>query len=172
MWTYSNLTKLYESKIINNAIQRFHLYPELRKGRELSKNISNDVIGFFKNEKKKDVTGFDRIASHFHGASINDFIHSGNIDRVDDYRSAIEELCDLFDYVNFETEHIKFSNMSKIASSYRDRQHLEHAYICDYFVSDDIRLKNRARAIFDILGIGTKVIGINELKNNLKSQCL
>jgi hypothetical protein len=169
---YSKLTKLYESTLINNVIQHFHFYPELRKGRELSKNISNDVIGYFNSEKKKDVTGFNRVVSHFSNTSINDFIHSGYISVIDDYRDAIEQLSNLFDYVNFETEHVKFSNMSKIASSYRDRQHLEHAYICDYFVSDDIRLKNRAQAIFEILSIKTKVIGINELKANLKNKTL
>ena len=169
---YSKQTKLYESTIINNAIQHFHFYPELRKGRELSKKISNDVIGYFKSEKKKDITGFDRIDSHFQNTSIHDFIRSGNIGVINDYRNAIEQLSNLFDYVNFETEHVKFSNTSKIASSYRDRQHLEHAYICDYFVTDDIRLKNRANIIFDIIGIKTKVIGINELKKNLKNQSL
>ncbi|HCH4005088.1 TPA: hypothetical protein NKV74_004512 [Vibrio parahaemolyticus] len=169
---YSKLTKLYESKIMNDVIQHFHFYPELRKGRELSETISSDLVGYFKGKEKKDLTGYDKIVSQFYNTSIGEFVHSGNIGKVDDYRDTIENLSDLFDFVNFETEHVKFSNKNKIASSYRDRQHLEHAYICDYFVSDDARLRSRAQVIFEILGVKTKSISINELKSHIKAGSL
>lgn len=161
---YSGLTKLFESTIVSDLIRDFHAYPELRKGHELSNAISRDVIGFFKRNKKETISGFNHVKHKFSNTSIGEFIDSGSIGVIEDYRTVIEDLSFLFDFVNFETEHLKLSNINKIASSYRDREHLEHAYICDYFVTEDKRLKNRARIIYEILGVKTKVIGINELK--------
>ncbi|MEE3664046.1 hypothetical protein V2I52_19360 [Brenneria sp. g21c3] len=165
---YFGLTKLFESTIAPDFIKYFHAYPELRKGRELSNTISSDIIGFFKRNEKEKVSGFNYVKHKFSNTSIGEFIDSGSIGFVEDYRTAIKDLSSLFDFVNFETEHLKFSKINKIASSYRDRAHLEHAYICDYFVTEDTRLKNRARIIYEILGVKTQVIGINELKKNLK----
>ncbi|QSD31671.1 hypothetical protein H5A29_01670 [Pectobacterium brasiliense] len=142
---YFELTKLCESTIAADFIKHFHAYPELRKGRELSNTISSDVIGFFKGNTKENVSGFNYVKHQFSNTSISEFIESGSIGFVQDYRTVIEELSSLFDFVNFETEHIKLSNIKKIASSYRDKAHLEHAYICDYFVTEDTRLKNRAK---------------------------
>lgn len=166
---YSKLTKMYEKTTMNDVIQHFHLYPALRKGKELNKTISDDVIGYFKSEDKKDVSTFNQIKIKFSNTIISEFIQSGDIGVVDDFRGCIEQLSNLFDFVNFQTEHAKFANFNKIASSYRDRMHLEHAYICDYFVSEDVRLRNRAQIIFEILGVKTKAISINNLKSYLKN---
>lgn len=161
---YFGLTKSFESTIATDFIRNFHTYPELRKGRELSNAISCNVIEFFKKNKKETISGFNHVKHKFSNTSINEFIDSGSIGFIEDYRTVIEDLSSLFDFVNFETEHLKLSNINKIASSYRDREHLEHAYICDYFLTEDKRLKNRARVIYEILGVKTKVIGINDLK--------
>lgn len=169
---YSKSTKLYESTIMNDFIKHFHFYPEFRKGRELSNTISGDLIGYFKGKVKKDLACYDKIVSKFYNTSISEFIQTGDVGEIDDYRDVIEKLSDLFDFVNFETEHVKFANKKKVASSYRDKQHLEHVYICDYFVSDDIRLRNRAKVIFEILGVKTKSISTNELKSYVKAGSL
>ncbi|MBO2596330.1 hypothetical protein I6M54_16050 [Shewanella algae] len=169
---YSKLTKLYESHVMNDVLKHFHLYSELRKGKELVKLISDDFIGFFSSSEKSSLAGFDKILCKFQNTIIGDFVQSGDIGEIDDYREAIIQLSSLFDFVNFETEHVKLANFKKIASSYRDRQHLEHAYICDFFVSDDIRLRNRAKVAFDILGIKTKALSINEFKSSLKANSL
>lgn len=161
---YSGLTKLFESTIVSDFISNFHAYPELRKGHKLSNAISSDIIGFFKRNKKETISGFNHVKHKFTNTSIGEFIDSGSIGCIKDYRTVIEDLITLFDFVNFETEHLKLSNINKIASSYRDREHLQHAYICDYFVTEDKRLKTRARIIYEILGVNTQVIGINELK--------
>ncbi|MBH1919753.1 hypothetical protein [Serratia surfactantfaciens] len=161
---YFELTKIFESTIALEFIKNFHTYPELRKGRELSNALSCDVIGFFKGNKKETVSGFNHVKNKFLGTSICEFIISGRIDFIENYRAVIGDLISLFDFVNFETEHLKLSNVNKISSSYRDREHLEHGYICDYFVTEDRRLKNRAEIIYGILGVKTKVIGINDLK--------
>ena len=169
---YSKLTKLNERNRMVTFIQDYHIYPELRKGRELSQKISKNVIDFFKGENKMEVAGFKYVISKFSKTSIRKFVASGNIDVIEDYKAAVSDLSDLFDFVNFETEQIKFSNLRKIASSYRDRKHLEHAYICDYFVTADNKLKNRAEIIYKILGLKTKVINIKDLKSKLKNQNL
>ncbi len=169
---YSKLTKLYENHVMYDVLKHFHLYPELRKGKELVKLISSDFIGFFSGSEKSSLAGFDKIVFKFQNTIIGDFVQSGDVGKIDDYREAIINLSSLFDFVNFETEHVKLANFKKIASSYRDRQHLEHAYICDFFVSDDIRLRNRAKVAFDILGIKTKVLSINEFKSSLKANSL
>lgn len=169
---YSNLTKLFEYTVVNDLIKNHHVYPELRKGRKLNQRISSDIIGFFNEEAKKDTLGFNHVASKFHGTSIEEFVYSGKIVQVEDYETAIEQLSSLFDFVNFGTEDIHPSNYSKIASSFRDRKHLEHAYICDYLVTDDSNLKKRAEVIYEILGIKTKIIGINDFKKMLKQQRL
>lgn len=167
---YSKLTKLFEFTIVSNFIKNFHAYPELRKGRELSNTISSDVIGFFKGNTKEKVSGFNYVKHKYSNTSIDKFIDAGSIGFVEDYQTVIEDLSSLFDFVNFETEHLKISNSNKIASSYRDRAHLEHAYICDYFVTEDTRLKNRAKIIYEILDIKTKVVGVNELKKILRQK--
>ncbi|NIG81771.1 hypothetical protein F3J34_50535 [Klebsiella sp. Ap-873] len=165
---YFRLTKSFESTIALELFKSFHAYPELRKGRELSNAISSDVIGFFRGNAKETISGFSYVKQKFSNTSIAEFIDSGSIGFVEDYRTVIEDLSSLFDFVNFETEQIKLSNINKMASSYRDREHIEHGYICDYFVTEDTRLKSRARIIYEILGVKTQVIGIHELKKKLK----
>lgn len=166
---YSQLTKTFEKTIINDFIRRYHYHPELRKGRELNKKISDDIYGFFKSDSKKIIPGFELVKNEFSDKNISDFIESGEIGEIEDVREAIENFSYLFDFINFETEALKLSNFNKIASSYRDNKHLEQAYICDYFVTEDQKMKSRAKIIYKTLNIKTKVLGINEFKARIKS---
>lgn len=165
---YSKLTKIFEKTLINDFIRRYHDHPELRKGRELNKKISDDIYGFFKSKSKEKTPGFNLVKNEFSNTNISDFIDSGEIGEIEDVREAINNLSSLFDFINFETEALKLSNLNKIASSYRDNNHLEQAYICDYFLTEDKRMKSRAEVIYRILNIKTEVMGINELKEKIK----
>lgn len=82
-----------------------------------------------------------------------------------DIRTSIENLNKLLDFINYETEALSFNNKAKIYSSYRDGQHLQHAYICDFFATDDKRLANRAKLIFELIGVKTKVISMKDMMN-------
>lgn len=169
---YSKMTKLFEKTNLNDCIKHYHLYPELRKGKEINNKLSSDFIEFFKSENKENILGFKLVKSNFENTVISEFVENGHIGKINDVREVIDKFNELLDFVNFETENINFSNLKKIASSYRDRQHMEHAYLCDYFVTDDARLNKRAKLIYKIIGVKTKVININEFRTIIKSSCV
>lgn len=161
---YSKLSKLYEKDVLLSAFQRDYLYPELRKNSLLNQKLSADFINFFKNESKTSIEGFNTISYKFsHDKNLHNFITTGCIGDIDDYRQTISNLNALLDFVNFKTETVSYNNRAKIYSSYRDSQHIEHAYVCDYFATDDKNLSERAKVIFKIIGCTTKVISSNEM---------
>ncbi|MFT4300375.1 MAG: hypothetical protein QM579_01345 [Desulfovibrio sp.] len=166
---YSELTKKYENSRLLEFVKNYHVHPNLRKGTDLYNKVSKNLIDFFKGEQKSKISGYEEIRSKFNNTCVGGFVNSGSFGVIKDHREAIEELTNLFDFINFETEQVKFSNKKKIASSYRDKCHLEHAYICDYFVTEDKRLQKRATAIYKILGIKTGVIDMKTLKSKLNS---
>jgi hypothetical protein len=83
-----------------------------------------------------------------------------------DKRSIIDKLSKLLNLLNFGTENLSFANKNKIYSSFRDQQHLEHAYICDFFITNDKNLKKRGELIYSITDIQTKFISVESFHEN------
>ncbi|WP_334598657.1 hypothetical protein [Pseudomonas alvandae] len=74
----------------------------------------------------------------------------------------IDELCDFLDFINYKTEAL--SEQDKIRSSLQDAEHLKHAWLADYFITDDKRLRARGELIYSVIGVKTKFINRGELK--------
>ncbi|ENP0873878.1 hypothetical protein ACCI29_004376 [Vibrio parahaemolyticus] len=164
--SYNDLTKLYENTVFLNKYREHFLYESLRKNGKVSSLISNDIVGFFSGDDKHQLKGYSDIVSEFSQyEDISCFIRSGKFPKVKDIRTSIENLNKLLDFINYETEALSFNNKAKIYSSYRDGQHLQHAYICDFFATDDKRLANRAKLIFELIGVKTKVISMKDMMN-------
>lgn len=166
---YHKLTKFFEQTRFIDVVKHYHMYPELRKGKSLNNEIMKDVAAFFKSTSKSECLGYSQVKNKF---STNDyiakFIKDGSLEMsaTSDIRETISSLSELFDFINFETEKVCFSNKSKIYSSYRDRQHLEHAYLCDFFITNDNKLKNRGKAIYSFIGASTKTLTVKEFFND------
>jgi hypothetical protein len=167
---YRGLTKKFEKDVFSKFFMNYHLHPELRKGGDFSNKFSKNPISFLENAEKKSVSGFEKVLCFFYDCEwLVELIETGKVGAIDSNRDAIEKLLELFDFVNFKTEAVKFSNIKKIVSAYRDKCHLEHAYICDYFVTNDERLVARAKIVYPLLGIETKIMTLNEFKDFVRN---
>lgn len=85
------------------------------------------------------------ISSHPHGKTY------GLSNRI----AAIVELIDMIGY--WKDKETEKSNYARLW----DSNHIFFASHCDYFVSDDKRARNKARVIYDIYNIDTKVVSSN-----------
>lgn len=167
---YSKLTKTFETHRFIKVIEHYHNYPQLRKGRELYNEICKDPIKFFNNDGKANIPGFELIERNFGNVQlISGLIKSGKVRETTSQEKSqlIEDILKLFDFINFETESVRLDNARKIYSSYRDNSHLIHAYITDYFVTDDAKLKSRGNIIYSLIGSNTKVINSKEFSQLL-----
>ncbi|UXL39800.1 hypothetical protein N7D90_06480 [Pseudomonas fragi] len=152
------------------VIEHFHEYPELRKGKSLSNALAKDGAAFFNNPESQATLGYQSLRSKFYlREHAFEFITSGKVHGLEsnEIRSVINELLEVLDFCNYETESVKFSNFRKIASSYRDNEHIAHACIADYFVTDDEKLKARGNLIYPIVGARTQVVGVKEFLEKL-----
>lgn len=167
---YSKLTKTFETHRFVKVIEHYHNYPELRKGREFYNEICKDPIKFFNDDGKINIPGFELIERNFgNNQLIADLINSGKVREttLQEKNKLIEDILNLFDFINFETESVRLDNAKKIYSSYRDNSHLIHACITDYFVTDDAKLKKRGNIIYSLIGSNTKVISSKEFSQLL-----
>lgn len=167
---YSKLTKKFETHRFIKVIQHYHDYPELRKGKVLYNELGKDPIKFFLKETKSDIPGYELVEKAFRGNElITNFIKTGKIRETSQQEKSqfIGDMLELFDFINFETEAVKLTNAQKIYSSYRDNEHLVHASITDYLVTDDKRLKIRGNIIYPLIGAKTKVINSKEFSDLL-----
>lgn len=76
-------------------------------------------------------------------------------------------MLDVLDFANYETESVRLSNYKKIASSYRDNEHIGHACIADYFVTDDLKMQARGKFVYQVTGVSTQVIGVKDFLKEL-----
>lgn len=160
----------FEKHRFIKVIEHFHEYPELRKGKSLSNALAEYGVDFFTKIEKETTVGYTQLRRKFCSREYaSEFIESGKVRGLESHeiRSAVDELLEVLDFCNYETESVKFSNFKKIASSYRDNEHIGHACIADYFVTDDEKLKARGNLIYPIVGAGTQVIGVKEFLEKL-----
>ncbi len=66
--------------------------------------------------------------------------------------AGIFELLDMFGY--WKDKYTDKSNYARLW----DSSHTSFAAFCDYFISDDKRTRNKAKVVYDIYNIGTKVL--------------
>jgi len=132
----------------------------------------NNLFEFLKNIEKNKILGWNEVELKFNSLLNNGLVENGTLYEIENHQDTITELSEFFDFINYETEDIKFKNKSKIVSAYRDRMHLEHAYICDYFITNDSKLLERAKAIFYIIGSRTQVYNLNEFKKAIQNNTL
>lgn len=166
---YNKLTRNAESSHVISIIRNYYQYPALRKGNELSnKIIKEGLIEVMDSDENEKIDGFNAVKWSF--------IELFPLKRLKEKKSKISynitELNKLLDLVNYKTESVRFDNFQKIASSHRDREHINHAYICDYFVTDDDRLISRASVIFDILGCKTVVLKVKKFMEICNKDCV
>jgi preprotein translocase subunit Sss1 len=167
---YSKATKAYEEHRFVKTIQHFIEYPNLRKGTKLNNAVTKHFVEFFRKPDKKEYPGFDEIESKFADKPlIAELIETAKVEKIDADRKVefIEDMIELFDFINFQTETVNYSNAQKIASSHRDNRHLAHACIADIFVTDDDRLKIRAEVLYSIMGVATEVMDFKSFSKEI-----
>lgn len=169
---YAGLTKNFEKHRFINVIRHYHDHPELRKGKKLYNELVKGPIDFFRRQTKADIPGFELVTRKFSDRQlVTDFITTGSIrdTSLQEKGQLIEDLLELFDFINFETEAVKLANAGKISSSYRDNKHLAHACIADYVVTEDKRMRARGNFIYELIGVRTKVIDLKAFVELLPS---
>ncbi|MBB1436961.1 MULTISPECIES: hypothetical protein [Pseudoalteromonas] len=164
--------KLYKSLYNNYA------YPMFNRKSNITKTLNKDIKVFFADiDDDFHPESFDmEFNSHniIHGIMISKSyqftiqdIKKGHVtfDSDFDCMNKIEQLSELMDLINFETESIK--DIKKIKSSYQDTEHLKHAWKADYFITDDVKLIKRGEYIYALLGIKTKFLKISDFKKTM-----
>lgn len=156
-----NMTRKFESHRLISVIKHYHDYPEFRRGEALYNFIKDDPGKLFSKDGARYADALDFLALKFNSRPVvEELISSGRVSlsKDEDRISAVEQILEFCDFINFQTEAVKLSNAAKIASSYRDNCHVAHASVADYFVSDDEKLRARASFTYKVLGIPTEVI--------------
>lgn len=168
------MTRNFEHHKLITTIKHYHDHPEFRRGETIYNAIAKDPIELFRKDgEHMNNPALKLLSIKFQDKPIiKELIASGSIDlsKKINRKEAIEQLLELCDFINFQTEAIKLSNTSKIASSYRDNNHILHASITDFFVSDDEKLRERAIFVYRMLGITTKVLSSNQLTAKLSEK--
>lgn len=152
------------------ALENFHEYPELRKGRALSHALIEEGAIFFAKNEKQDIPGYASLRNKFYLSKYaSSFVETGKVKEFEscELRDVISELLDVLDFANYETESVRLSNYKKIASSYRDNEHIGHACIADYFVTDDLKMQARGKFVYQVTGVSTQVIGVKDFLKKL-----
>lgn len=166
-----SMTQNFEHHKLIATIKHYHDHPEFRRGETIYNTIAKDPLELFrKDAEHMESPALKLLRFKFQDKPIiQELIESGSIDlsKKINRKEAIEQLLELCDFINFQTEAIKLSNTSKIASSYRDNNHILHASITDYFVSDDEKLRQRAVFVYRTLGIATVVLSSKQLAEKL-----
>lgn len=169
---YSKATKIGEHHRLISAIHNYHNHPELRKGNTFNNELIKGPIDFFRCTSKVDIAGFELVSSKFSDRELlADFIYTGQIteNALGHRGKLINEMLELYDFINFETETVKLSNAKKIASSHRDNMHLIHASIADIFITNDEKMKSRGKVLYPCIGATTKVITSKEFREQFSS---
>lgn len=162
--------KEFEKQKFIKVIEHYHEYPEFRRGKALSSALAESGADFFAKSENKILADHAQLRRSFQFRKYaTEFIESGRVQVLEPHeiRGAIHELLEVLDFCNYGTESVNFSNFKRIASSYRDNEHIGHARIADYFVTDDEKLKVRGNLIYPIVGARTQVIGVKDFLDKL-----
>ncbi|MBX8571564.1 hypothetical protein K5D36_17965 [Pseudomonas cichorii] len=162
--------KEFEKQKFIKVIEHYHERPDFRRGKAISSALAESGAAFFSNNDNKTLAEHEQLRRSFQSRKYaTEFIESGRVQTLEPHeiRGAIHELLEVLDFCNYETESVNFSNFKKIASSYRDNEHIGHARIADYFVTDDEKLKARGNLIYPIVGSRTQVIGVKDFLDKL-----
>lgn len=166
---YKDLRETYERVFFVRTLNNYYSFPELRKNGKLNNEINSSIVEFFKSKKIHRSIIYNSMEFKFSSKSIMTFINEGEIEEVTlgNILTIIEELIELFDFINFETEKVSFSNIQKIFSRHRDNQHIIYSHKCDYLLTNDKFLRNRANVIFSLIDSNTKVMTEKEFFKNV-----
>ena len=164
---FREATKAAEEKRIYKMKLNHINYPKFDPGSHIVKKINEDIKQFFsdlnadRDEHKEIIQELNKILfQECHGLDGEDIISCKLKIERNKIIDTIQKLSDFLDAINYKTEKLKESQ--KIKSSFHDIEHLKNAWICDYFVTSDKKLLDRARYIYSILGIKTKVLSFEE----------
>jgi len=110
---YNHLTKLYEKTILTDVFKHYHRHPELRKGKELYNKSKNNLLEFLKDVEKDKIAGWDKVELKFYSLLNNGLLENGILSEIENYQDTITELSDFLDFINYETEDIKYNVPTK-----------------------------------------------------------
>lgn len=178
---YSKSNYIFKDKE-NNVFQKIEQPINVLKSiNEISysQNILKGMVNLISDEKKKeirDALGLDprlinsyepkEVVVHLNkklgnlgqGLSLLELVELGNQNTTynkhlstSDRMAAVFELLDLFGY--WKDKHNEKSNYARLW----DRNHTFYASFCDYFITDDKRTIKKAKVVYDIYDIKTKI---------------
>lgn len=152
-WSKNSSSGTLQKTELNNVSQEQRL--EFRESlginpKEINNYSAKDVIEQF--EKNKDKFG---------NMSLPELINMATMIKLKRPATIVTKIAGTFemlDLIGYWKD--IYTTKSDFARS-QDSQHCVSASICDYFVSNDKRTRNKARLVYDIFDINTKVVDSN-----------
>ena len=116
----------------------------------------NEIIEHFRIDRRiiNNYTPEQLLANHSY------FIEEYILSSCNNRQEAFNSFFNAMDMLGFWQD--KLTTRSTLARLY-DANHAYHATFCDFFVTDDVRTKNKANVIYPYYGYKTKAISTNEL---------
>ena len=153
---YKTITEIGNIKPIFNGMmnliseeQKIQLRNELGiDKREINNYSPQDVLCHF-DTKSSSFMNMSCIEMIEYGVTLHP---NGKEFSLHNHFAAIFELLDMFGY--WTDKHTVKSNVARLW----DSSHCYFASFCDYFISDDKRTRNKAKVVFDLYDIKTKVL--------------
>ncbi|WP_447774253.1 hypothetical protein [Aeromonas veronii] len=160
-----------EIKVYDSIINYYSNLSLSKRKPEINKNLDDFISKIYDGdfEKANDTDRYILARLMSLGLSIKD-IKAVQINYNNDNQciDLIHKLSDFLDIIGYQTESL--SQVNKIKSSYQDNEHLKHAWKANYFVTDDVKLKQRGSFIYKKLRLKTNFISYSEFASILAEQ--
>ncbi|UMM07981.1 hypothetical protein MKW11_12335 [Gluconobacter frateurii] len=155
----------------NIKIFQPHIDDYMRDEKKISKDvvseINDDINKFLQNiddNLYEYLSGY--ILFKAYSFSLKDLINkSVKCDSDADFIDNVKNIWDFLDFIKYKVP--KKSDKRKLKSSYRDSEHLMHAWKADFFITDDENLKYRGNFIYSVININTEFFGIREFDQKI-----
>jgi hypothetical protein len=161
---FRQFTRAYEERQIFSLKYNEIIYPEFKKNNGYYQAINRNIESFLTESTENDANLSENLEKVFAIESFPftmDNLRSLHINTNNNgtITNIIDGLCKFLDVINYR---IELMDKKKIMSSIQDNEHIKCARAADYFVTDDKNLFERAKLIYKILDINTKVLLIND----------
>lgn len=165
-------TKAAEKEMIYKFM-KYHLQYKIfsKKGRYYN-DINTDPIKFFTSlktlqdndiELKKSMGRILHFECNYLRMSFDEnFSIPAKYESLDEKFNLIGDLTTLLNIFNYKTENL--SDQRKVMSSLQDVEHIKYASAANYLVTEDGRLRDRAKFIYQVLNIETQVMSLKEFE--------
>lgn len=153
-----HLDVLFAYEPVKTVYDRVELWLEATEAREENEYTYYYTPHNVHLDKKFNTYSIEQMLNHLNEIRLHE--HLSNMTIID----KINYIFNLFNKIDFKRDS---KNKSKIISSFQDKEHLTLAWKSNIFVSSDKKMLDRAKVIYQFLGLDTKVMKYDEFLENI-----